>query len=834
MKKILFYIMISLIFPFYINAQSISSVIFGKVIDKETGEPLTGVNVFIAGTNIGDVTESNGEYEIENVPPGIYEIKFRMIGYNEYSTKVQILSGLKRSMDVSLMPTAIEFEDVTVEADRTFQDREDTKVSLRFMKPKDAKKLPGGAEDVFRSLHSLPGVLSRSEFDSRLYIRGGRPDQNLTLMDGISVYDPYRIFGLVSMFNPETVSSIKLLAGGFPAKYGDRLSAVIEIENRSGNNKKYFSGNVNANITNANFIFEGRLPENAGSWVISSRRTYYDIVLSQISDIGTFPNFFDFQTKLNFVLDNKNTVDVIGIFSNESTDVNAKSQEESDSLAFLDRQKSIIFGIALKHFYTNNFYSKTIISYYKHQTTRKFDAKVTEKGFIFNANMGLYTLENSLKHDFVYKSEKYSHSIETGFQISKLDGENEWEFYTDNPAVTARMPENLRKYSDRAPSTFKSGIYLQDDWKILEPLVIEIGGRYDYSSLVSLGVLSPRFAMSYQLNILTTLRGAFGHYYQFPSYETLQSEGFRIDLRNIKSLGIVPEKSIHYLLGVERKLTEILTFRVEAYTKELSELLVSQSRDTTYLVVDRTSGQAIAKKVDVDYLTFQPENSASGYSRGIEILLEKRSSPDSKFSGWLSYTFAITKATWEWGRSSKKGEFYLRYDQRHTIDIVLDYKLFKWLDVGFKWNYGSGFPYTPINGAFEVIEDRGVDSDNDGVYEIPPNEQFDTEDKNGNGKLDAGEDLNNNGELDSERTVFVADRSKSSHNSARLPAYHRLDMRVSHERKMWNAHWTFYIDIVNVYNRKNVQGYEYNDDYTEKQPRYGIPFVPTAGISVRF
>jgi len=170
--------------------------------------------------------------------------------------------------------------------------------------------LPGAAEDVFRTLQSLPGVLAPNDFSSQLIVRGSGPDQNLIILDDVEVFNPYRLYGVVSMFNPDAVDNVNLISGGFPAKYGDRLSAVLDVTNKEGTTTKALAGNVNISIVDANLVLEGRNPFNLrGSWLFNTRRTYYDLIIEPfvksaglVDDNTSFPNFYDLRENLSLVL----------------------------------------------------------------------------------------------------------------------------------------------------------------------------------------------------------------------------------------------------------------------------------------------------------------------------------------------------------------------------------------------------------------------------------------------------------------------------------------------------------------------------------------------------
>ena len=223
----------------------------GKVTE-ETG-PLPSANIIILYTNFGTASKLDGTYEISGIPTGSYEVRYSLIGYDSKTYDVDIEAGKITELNVELQVKAIELESVEV-TDINRQDQRDTRTSVIDLNPRDAKVLAGAGEDVFRTLQSLPGVLAPNDFSSQLIIRGSGPDQNLIILDDVEVFNPYRLYGVISMFNPDAVENVDLISGGFPAKYGDRLSAVLDVTNREGTTTKNLAGNINISVVDANIV----------------------------------------------------------------------------------------------------------------------------------------------------------------------------------------------------------------------------------------------------------------------------------------------------------------------------------------------------------------------------------------------------------------------------------------------------------------------------------------------------------------------------------------------------------------------------------------------------
>ncbi|HSP87471.1 MAG TPA: TonB-dependent receptor [Ignavibacteriaceae bacterium] len=312
--------------------------LIGKVTDGSNSLPY--VNIIVLGINYGTSSETDGTFEIKNIPAGKYKVKFSAVGYETRTEETTIEKNKTSELNVELRQQAIEVQTVEIFGSQ-FQEQEDTRTSLIDLNPRDAKIIPGAGEDVLRTLQSLPGVLAPNDFSSQLIVRGSGPDQNLIIMDDIEVFNPYRLYGVISMFNPDAVSDINLITGGFPAKYGDRLSAVLDVTNREGTTKNYFSGSVNASIVDANIVLEGKNPFNLkGSWLLNTRRTYYDLIIEPfvknaglVEENTSFPNFYDVQGKIAIGPYAGHKFLLNGIYSRDGVDiVSGKKRETPDSV----------------------------------------------------------------------------------------------------------------------------------------------------------------------------------------------------------------------------------------------------------------------------------------------------------------------------------------------------------------------------------------------------------------------------------------------------------------------------------------------------------------------
>lgn len=840
-----------LIFLVLVMSQAVwaqSGVLEGVVSDP--AHPVPGVTIIISGTNLGAVSGTDGSYQIRNIRPGSYSVRFSAIGYQTQTAEVEINASVRRKLDILLNPSVIVTDEIQVVGDKR-QKQEDTRVSVIDLRPESARILPGAVQDVMRTLQSLPGVLAPNDFTSQLVIRGSGPDQNLIIMDDVEIFNPYRLYGVISMFNPEAVSDINLITGGFPAKYGDRLSAALDVTNREGARNKNLTGNINASIVDANLVLEGKNPLNVqGSWLINSRRTYYDLIIEPfvkkaglVDQDVTFPNFYDVQGKFVFGPFNGHKFLINGIYSRDGVNVVSGSKRKTaDSISVQNISRNDLASFAWHYSPSDKLLNKFIVSWYRNGGDSEFEAQVLDPSLnrekykdVLPDTLSPYLLGISVTSDFSFRKyavdDKFTYlwgenQLEAGAGVDFMQNELNFNFNI-SPELKAlinsnsgrrAVPSNLADI--RSYKRYRS--YLQNRFKFGTSLYLEPGLRMDYYDILKKIYFAPRISASYALDELTTLRGLWGIYYQSPGYEKLRDANVLFDLSPRYTNALNAEKSIHYVLSLERWLNAEWRSRLEGYYKSFSNLIVQQRVSGTRYYTEPVPGKdprytdAWTRPIPFtgDSLTQVPVNNSNGEAYGFELIIEKKNSASGdRLSGWISYALA-------WADRYEDGfTIPFRYDQRHTVNFVLNYRYNEWLNIGLRWQYGSGFPYTIPNG----IKPRIIltDANHDGVPETPEiatRSYF----KQG-GRQEVIYDIDYGGD--------------ANRFNAYKPAYHRLDVRFTALTKIWGLDWSFYLDVINAYNRSNVIGYSYfvNDDLTMGQRKsVMLPIIPTFGFSVKF
>ncbi|NQV50426.1 MAG: TonB-dependent receptor [Candidatus Marinimicrobia bacterium] len=760
-----------------------SGTLTGRIADLETQAALPGVNILLDGTRLGAAANEDGLFTIENVPVGEYRLHIRMVGYKaRIIRQVRVLADQTTNLDIVMESVSIEMGSVTVTGDKRDQVEKRLSPSRHDLKPREVMTLAGGGEDIFRSISTLPGVIARSDASAQFYVRGGTPDQNLIIVDDVPVFNPYRLKALggpLSMFNPDVVEYVELLPGGFSAQYGDKLSSVLIARNREGDRFEPH-GKTSMSLIDMRVYAEGPLPGSGeeGSWLVSGRRTYYDILLDKLSDVpaGTvFPNFRDLQGKVVYDLSPEQKIRINFSDSREEmvlTDLEIDGEGEDLDLFkdedfftlsnFIDSRLSSVGWV---NAFSDVSLSNLTLS--RFNDTWTMDLKAGEYHYTPVIDMRKMEIREDLTHILTP-----SHSFKTGLAISDLITDISIAMTMDSAAYYSQNPED-RRADDAAiidrdirlqNASSMTGFYIQDEWKILPPVLMALTGlRADYSTFTQEWVYSPRLALNYTIIPQLSLHFGWGHYYQAPNFVSLFERFERsIQWNLFETITLGTERAEHSLLGIEIHPTSDYTIKLEGYYKNLENLVMQQDSLQNYI----------------------PDNSGQGYAYGAEIFLQKRGNSDSRISGWMSYSYGITKE-----KGSGEDYYFREFDQRHTLSVVGRYHVFANLFLDVQYSYGSGFPWTAPQ-------------------------------RDGNGRV-----------LRDDRGDILFDAK----NSSRYPNYARLDLRMSMLGTLFDElEAEAYLELVNALRHENVYEYYWSGDYETRFTSYMLPLLPFFGVRLSF
>jgi TonB dependent receptor/Carboxypeptidase regulatory-like domain/TonB-dependent Receptor Plug Domain len=820
-----------------VDGQPTSATLSGLVVD-ESGAALPAVQVTAANAATGlqrQVTsDAAGAFSMRMLPAGRYSVTAERVGFAPAQVK-DLLLGADKEVAIRLEFKVRRYnEQVSVQAPASRVEK--AAPSTIDVSPTEVRSVAGAGENIYHVLQTLPGVAAVNDFDSRLSVRGGGPDQNLTMMDGVEIHNPYRLFGLTSAFNPETVERFELTAGGFSAKYGDRLSSILVIENRAGTEKERLAGSANLSFLDANIVTEGKLPGAAsGSWLVTGRRTYYDVIAEPFVD-GNLPGFTDVQAKATWSPRPGQRLTFFGLSSRESTNAEIDGDSDAEELRLQSSTHNDLAAVSFSSPIGTRASSKTTVSWYRNRETTGFDGAFSDDArrsnrpeedavplsdVVFTRSVDVRDAavrqETMIKASAAHLLEMgfESHALQTGWGWRMSGARNPNEANGSGALGGAGLPSLL----DSSRSAWRAGAWLTDRWTLTPRLRAEPGLRLDWSGLAGEVVASPRLALVADVTSSMRLRVAGGLFTQSPGYEKLLQSDYFVDLSDADALGLRSERGWHGLVGLERTFGPGLFARAEGYYKRFDRMLIGRletpdalaARVATYDFPLDLAGQLPS----VPQITSLPGNDGTGRAYGVELYLARqaRSSTD-RVSGWLSYTWSRTEST-AYGRT-----YASDYDRPHALSLVANCRLSRLIELGTTVRVQSGFPYSmPLGARVGAVEDTGdIDGDGNRTELIPQRDAVGL-------------------------PVWIPDYGDASNlNSGRLPAFARVDMRVTFRPRWQNSRWHFYVEVINLLNRQNAGGLdtELVYDRTSDRPRVtttregSLPLLPSLGVRFRF
>jgi outer membrane receptor for ferrienterochelin and colicin len=733
---------------FFTQGQNVS--ISGYVQDLDSQERLIGVNLFINGQSIGTSTNTFGFYSL-SLPPGEYELIASFIGYNKKLIPISI-NKKNLVLDLELKESNTTLDEIVV----TANEPEITRVQMSEIQlsVSEIKKIPAflGEVDIIRAIQLLPGVQSGNEGTTGFYVRGGSPDQNLILLDGVPVYNASHLFGFFSVFNADAIKNVSLTKGGFPARFGGRLSSVLEIDMKEGNMKK-FKGEGSLGLISSKLTLEGPIWKEKTSFILSGRRTYYDILARPFLPEGTsFGYYFaDLNAKVNHIFSRKDRLYLS--YYTGIDDFSSRQDYESDP--FFNNgegydQQDLSWGnhtaaLRWNHLFNDQLFSNLTATFSQYRFSVGFESYSKENNIEQSFGYEYFSLirDYGLRYDFEY-SLNNKHSIKYGASYT---------FHTFKPGV-AQISEdfngqkldsllNLSKVI-RAHDIFG---YIEDDFRLNDKWRFNYGlhfSAYFTDDNASYNSLQPRAAARYLVNDNWSLKGSYALMNQYVHLLSNNGIGLPTDLWVSSTAKVKPQISQQVAIGSTHNLdNNKYEFSAEAYYK-LMENLIEYKAGANFL--GSTDWQNTV------------ETNGKGEAYGLELLLRKKR---GKTTGWIGYTLTWSNRQFE---NLNQGEkFPYRYDRRHDISVVLNHQFSKRFDLGLTWVYGTGNSFTaPIAKINLPGFNNGFFGGSDAVFD-----QF------------------------------------SDRNSLKMPAYHRLDLGFNwHYATRWGeASWN--LSVYNAYSRQN-------------------------------
>ncbi len=675
MKTIL-YLTLSLISVLTLSAQERSSI-QGTVLDETTQQPIIGANVVIPGTNFGAATDVEGDFFIGGLPVGTYLLRVDYIGYSPRTVSDVVVKASRPSvLNIDIQESVLELEVAIVVADY-FTKSQDTPASTQVQSSEEIRRLPGGFEDVVRAISILPGVAQADGGRNDLIVRGGAPSENLYIIDNIEVPNINHFGtqgasgGPQSFINLDFVDETSFSTGGFTAKYGDRLSSVLDISLREGLEDQYAS-KTTISASQFGFNLEGGLPQD-GNFLFSARRSYLDFIF-KAAGFGFVPEYWDFLGKASYKLNQTDQLTFLGIaaLNNVKWFNDTEEQRNSNSQILGSDQQQIVAGVSYQHLLDSGLFTLALSQVNVEYDFSQKDANLNP---IFQ-NVS-FDRQTTLKADGVWRVNR-NLRLSTGAKINRTD------FYSDMLLNQSDVPGigSLSIEQEYATVGYKSGAYAQLAQRFFR-FNYTAGIRVDHYSILDADpVVSPRLSVSYNLAGDLTSTLSVGRYNQYPSTVWLVAEESNRDLEPIKAGQIV--LGLEYLWRADTRVT------VEAYTKQYHNYPVSLTRP--YLVMVNTGAGFGGSEEGFASFGVDPLSSeGTGWARGLELFLQKKMSEVPVY-GTMSVSYNQARFTALDG-IERAGSF----DQTWIMNLGGGYIFNEKWEFSTKLRYATGRPYTPLD-----------------------------------------------------------------------------------------------------------------------------------------
>ncbi|MBM4150815.1 MAG: TonB-dependent receptor [Ignavibacteria bacterium] len=677
MRSILLSILCFLMAFLHLHSQETSSL-SGIISDSLSKETLIGVTVRITKDGVtkrGAYTNKFGFYSLPNIPSGTYTLLISSVGYESKSFQVNI-SNQDIRLDISMKQSAKRTQEVTVSANR--EEKASQYTNTMTLSTEFLKQMPaiGGEVDVFRVLQLMPGVKSVGELSSGLYVRGGSPDQNLTLLDGVIVYNPSHLGGFLSTFNSDALKDINLLKGGFPAEYGGRLSSVLDMTMREGTKEK-ITGKGGISLIASRLTVEGPINEQS-SFMISGRRMYLDAITalasSEVRENSPTYYFYDLNAKVNYQLGENDRLFISGYFGRDVLN-EPESAKDQGSVFNIDWGNST-FNSRWMHIFSPKVFTNFSLIY----TDYQFGTEIGQSSSGSGGSSTTFFSSFSKIRDFMMRGDMQyfageDHVVKVGFEAINH------QFYS-NATDSIGSSFNDLVLRTRSRDALEAAFYAQDEWKLTNALSMNIGSRVYYFQNGNYLAFEPRMSGRFTVSDGWNVNASFARAHQFLHLIIRNNIALPTDLWFPSTETIKPSMSDQMTGGIEYiSNDQVWRFTADAYYKKMSNLY--EYKDTASF--------ALGLPLEDQF------TSGRGESYGMELFLNKRI---GNLTGWLGYTLSWTTRTF--AELNQGRTFYPRYDRRHDLSLALTYKLGESWELGATWVYGTGQAFTMPTGKYVV------------------------------------------------------------------------------------------------------------------------------------
>jgi outer membrane receptor for ferrienterochelin and colicin len=805
MKKIYLLLFSTIFLSIFSLAQKVT--ISGYVSDVATGEKLINANIFETENLSGTISNEYGFYSV-TFPAGKIQIQYSFVGYEKQNIELDLKKDTVLNIALKMMG---EIDEITVLGNRS--KIESSQMSMVEIPGSKLQKLPVlfGEPDVLKVIQLLPGVQSGTEGTSGIYVRGGGPDQNLFLLDGVPVYNASHLFGFFSVFNPTAVKTVKLYKGGFPARFGGRLSSVIDIRMKEGNDKE-FKGEFSIGLISSRFSLEGPIVKDKTSFIISGRRTYIDLLAQPFIKLANkndeFGNttagyfFYDLNAKVNHKFSEKSRL----YFSSYMGLDKAYSKEDYyyvwDHIRFDKKDEmgiswgNITSALRWNYVFGPKLFSNTTLTFSnynfdvkeEYKTTNTKSSQYSQDYFKYISGIKDYTTKIDFDyypgggHEIKFGVSNIWHRFKPGVNHEK-----------SGSALEGETAPRDTIYGNADISGMEFSAFIEDNFDISHRLKLNYGLHFSMFNVQQANYFSlqPRASLSYLAakNLSFKLSYAkMGQYIHLLSSSTIS---LPTDLWLPVTEKVKPQDSHQIALGVFTKLGKKFDFSVEGFYKTMNNL-IEYKEGASFTGI--SSGWE--SKIEI----------GKGRAYGAEFLLEKNV---GKTTGWVGYTLSWADRQFENLNFGKT--FPAHYDRRHDVSVALTHEFNERIDMGLTWVYGTG------------------NATSLGVQQYP-------------GFFPSSGNWYNVGHENN--VTYYGGR-----NQYRMPSYHRLDLGVNFHKQKKHGIRTWSVGFYNVYSRQNpfylYWGYDTESGYNGQGQYYEqskpalkqlslFPIIPSVSYTFKF
>lgn len=741
------YLLFSLLFIAQLGLSQ-QYTVSGYVRDAADGESLIGANVFLSEINKGTITNEYGFYSI-SVESGNYTLVSSYLGFQDFTQPIMLDKNLK--IDIELSEESELLDEVVVLGEEVDRNVREVQMSVNKLDIKTIQKLPTllGETEILRSIQLLPGVTSVGEGAAGFNVRGGSIDQNLVLLDEAPVYNSSHLFGFFSVFNPDAVKDVKLYKGGIPARYGGRLSSILDVRMKEGNSKR-FEGNGGIGTIFSRLAIEAPIIKDKSSFIVAGRRSYIDVLAKPFLDDTQSDftlNFFDLTLKSNYRFGDNDQIFISGYFGRDNFGL-------ADAAGFNWGNSTATFR--WNHLFSEKLFSNLTMYYSNYDYKINFGDDEADK-FDWNAKIINY----SIKPEFSY--------FLSPSNIIRFGGQS--IYYDFEPANAVAISNNIvTDISLAKQHAIESNIFIENelDWEdkievnygLRLSHFMYLGDRFAYTygeaeqglprpledaqfyeqwdAIATFANLEPRLSIKYQLNNSSSVKASYNRTAQYIHLVSNTTASTPVDIWTPSTNNIAPQMADQVALGYFKNFNDnSIEFSSEVYYKKMDKLI--DYIDGADLILNNFLEGQILEGV--------------GRAYGLELMARKNK---GKFSGWASYTFARSERQVD---GINNNEWYpSRFDQTHNLSLTGFYEISKRLTFSANFVYNTGTPTTFVTTRFE------------------------------------------------QQGYIVPNSDNNARNNVRIPDYHRLDLSLTidpktNSNKRWKGQWV--IGVYNVYSRRN-------------------------------